>query len=65
MYIHINLCIHIYVYVYIGPNYLPAYAEGVRAGLAVVGRHVIGLNPLSLNHLNTVMDYSLRGMLDI
>mmetsp|Transcript_20421 Transcript_20421/g.19742 ORF Transcript_20421/g.19742 Transcript_20421/m.19742 type:complete len:396 (+) Transcript_20421:166-1353(+) len=45
----------------LGPNYLPAYAEGVRAGLAVVGKQVIGLNPMSLSHLNTVMDYSLRG----
>lgn len=45
----------------LGPNYLPAYAEGVRAGLSVVGKHVIGLNPMSLNHINTVMDYSLRG----
>jgi hypothetical protein len=26
-----------------------------------VGRHVLGLNPLSLNHVNTVMDKALRG----
>ena len=86
----------------LGPNYLPAYAEGVRAGewhllctlfnrlldwpqvsmfwcispsffsivifiyyyfsgLQVVGQHVIGLNPLHLNNLNTVMDRALRG----
>ena len=26
-----------------------------------MGRHVLGLNPLSLNHVNTVMDKALRG----
>lgn len=30
-------------------------------GLSVVGKHVIGLNPLQLNKLNTVMDTALRG----
>lgn len=44
-----------------GPNYLPAYAGGVRAGLQVVGKAVLGLNPLHLNHLNVVMDKSLKG----
>ena len=27
----------------------------------MVGKHVIGLNPLQLNKLNTVMDTALRG----
>ena len=31
------------------------------AGLSVVGKKVLGLNPLHLNNLNSVMDKSLRG----
>jgi L-alanine-DL-glutamate epimerase-like enolase superfamily enzyme len=45
----------------LGSNYLPAYAEGVRAGLQVVGRPLIGLNPLSLNNINSIMDRTLKG----
>jgi L-alanine-DL-glutamate epimerase-like enolase superfamily enzyme len=45
----------------LGSTYLPSYAKGVRAGLAEIGPHLIGQNPLALNQINRVMDSSLRG----
>src|SRR6266702_2416967 len=30
----------------LGPFYLPAYARGVRAGIAELGPHLLGENPL-------------------
>ncbi|MZR32266.1 cis-3-hydroxy-L-proline dehydratase [Sneathiella litorea] len=45
----------------LGSTYLPSYAKGVRAGLAEIGPHLIGQNPLALNEINRVMDSSLRG----
>lgn len=45
----------------LGSAYLPAYAAGVRAGLAEIGPKVIGLNPLSFDVLNRHMDAVLRG----
>ena len=45
----------------LGSTYLPSYAKGVRAGLAEIGPHLIGENPLALNEINRVMDSSLRG----
>ena len=45
----------------LGPSYLPAYAEGARAGIRVLGKHLIGQNPLYLNSLNVLMDRSLKG----
>ena len=32
----------------LGPFYLPAYAEGVRAGLRELGPHLIGFDPREL-----------------
>src|SRR5437764_2900041 len=32
----------------LGPFYLPAYAKGVRAGIAELGPHLLGENPLEL-----------------
>lgn len=45
----------------LGPFYLPAYAEGVRAGLRELGPHLIGFNPCELSKLNHRMDAALKG----
>ncbi|MEA3246481.1 MAG: mandelate racemase, partial [Gemmatimonadota bacterium] len=45
----------------LGPFYLPAYAEGVRAGLRELGPHLIGADPRQLAVLNRTMDAALKG----
>lgn len=45
----------------LGSAYLPAYAAGVRAGLAEIGPKMIGLDPTDLNIINWHMDAVLRG----
>ena len=45
----------------LGPFYLPAYANGVRAGIAELGPHLLGENPLQLQKLNRRMDAALKG----
>ncbi len=45
----------------LGPFYLPAYAAGVRAGLAELGPHLIGADPTQLAKLNRRMDAALLG----
>ncbi len=45
----------------LGPFYLPAYAEGVRAGLRELGPHLLGASPLELSKLNRLMDAALKG----
>jgi L-alanine-DL-glutamate epimerase-like enolase superfamily enzyme len=45
----------------LGPFYLAAYANGVRAGLAELGPHLLGANPLHLEQLNRRMDAALKG----
>jgi len=45
----------------LGPAYLPAYAQGVRVGLAELAPHLIGLDPRELMTLNTAMDAALKG----
>ncbi|HVR36819.1 MAG TPA: cis-3-hydroxy-L-proline dehydratase [Methylomirabilota bacterium] len=45
----------------LGPAYLPAYAGGVRAGLAELAPALIGENPLELERLNHRMDVLLKG----
>jgi len=45
----------------LGPFYLPAYAEGVRAGLRELGPHLLGLDPRELGKLNRAMDAALKG----
>ena len=45
----------------LGSAYLPAYAAGVRAGLAELGPKLIGCDPLALGELNRRMDSVLRG----
>jgi L-alanine-DL-glutamate epimerase-like enolase superfamily enzyme len=45
----------------LGPFYLPAYADGVRAGIRELGPHLIGEDPLELLKLNRRMDAALKG----
>lgn len=45
----------------LGPFYLPAYANGVRAGLLELGRHLIGEDPRQTHRINRVMDAALKG----
>jgi L-alanine-DL-glutamate epimerase-like enolase superfamily enzyme len=45
----------------LGPAYLPAYAAGVRAGIAEVGPHLIGADPRETVRLNRRMDAALKG----
>ena len=48
----------------LGPFYLPAYANGVRAGIKELGPHLIGENPLELGKLNRRMDAALKGLIE-
>lgn len=45
----------------LGPFYLPAYAEGVRAGLKELGPHLLGYDPRQLSVINHRMDAALKG----
>jgi L-alanine-DL-glutamate epimerase-like enolase superfamily enzyme len=45
----------------LGPFYLPAYAEGVRAGLRELAPHLLGFDPRQLQVLNHRMDAALKG----
>jgi L-alanine-DL-glutamate epimerase-like enolase superfamily enzyme len=45
----------------LGPTYLPAYAEGVRAGIAHIAPYLIGEVATSVTTLNLKMDSILRG----
>src|SRR5262245_25561931 len=45
----------------LGPFYLPAYADGVRAGIRELGPHLIGEDPRELLKLNRRMDAALKG----
>src|SRR3954466_12925496 len=45
----------------LGPFYLPAYANGVRAGIRELGPHLIGEDPRELGKLNRRMDAALKG----
>lgn len=45
----------------LGPFYLPAYADGVRAGIRELGPHLIGMDPRELGVLNHRMDAALKG----
>lgn len=45
----------------LGPAYLPAYAEGVRAGIAELGPQLIGRDPTALLPLNRFMESRLKG----
>src|SRR6185436_19706112 len=41
--------------------YLPAYADGVRAGIRELGPRLLGENPLEVQKLNSRMDAALKG----
>ena len=45
----------------LGPFYLPAYGEGVRAGMRELAPHLIGEDPRQLGRLNQLMDAALKG----
>merc|ERR1711872_204284 len=45
----------------LGPNYLPSYAAGVRAGIKELGPKILGQDPTQLSVLNAYMDYHLKG----
>jgi L-alanine-DL-glutamate epimerase-like enolase superfamily enzyme len=45
----------------LGPFYLPAYAAGVRSGVAELAPHLIGCDPTQLGPLNHRMDAALKG----
>jgi cis-L-3-hydroxyproline dehydratase len=45
----------------LGPAYLPAYAEGARAGIAVLAPQLIGADPRAVGEINEQMDLAMRG----
>ena len=45
----------------LGPFYLPAYADGVRAGIRELAPHLLGCDPTQLSALNRRMDAALKG----
>ena len=45
----------------LGPAYLPAYANGARAGIREIGPALVGQDPRELGRLNLLMDQTLRG----
>lgn len=45
----------------LGPAYLPAYAAGVRGGIAELAPHLLGADPTELGRLNLLMDAALKG----
>ena len=45
----------------LGSAYLPAYARGVRAGIAELAPALLGHDPTDLTALNRLMDATLRG----
>lgn len=45
----------------LGPFYLPAYAQGARAGIAEIGPHLLGEDPTEIGKLNRRMDAALQG----
>ncbi|MEO7456740.1 MAG: cis-3-hydroxy-L-proline dehydratase [Gemmatimonadaceae bacterium] len=45
----------------LGPVYLPAYANGARAGIAEIAPRLMGEDPTQLGALNRTMDYLLKG----
>ena len=45
----------------LGPFYLPAYAQGARAGITELGPHLLGEDPTQIMKLNRRMDAALQG----
>ncbi|NES07435.1 MAG: mandelate racemase/muconate lactonizing enzyme family protein [Okeania sp. SIO2F4] len=48
-----------------GISYLPAFAGGIKAGMAQLAPILIGANPLELENINHLMDLTLKGHLYI
>jgi len=44
-----------------GNAYLPAFAGGIRAGMAELAPRLLGENPLHIDHFNHLMDLELAG----
>lgn len=45
----------------LGPSYLPAYAAGVRTGIAELAPHLIGQDPTQVAAISHLMDRHLKG----
>ena len=45
----------------LGPAYLPAYAEGARAGIGEIAPSLLGLDPTQIGILSRKMDEALKG----
>ena len=45
----------------LGPTYLPAYAQGVRAGISQLAPSLIGEDPTQIECINDTMDALLKG----
>ena len=45
----------------LGPTYLPAYAQGLRKGIAQIAPYLVGSNPMHINTINEIMDANLKG----
>jgi len=45
----------------LGPSYLPAYAEGARAGMRLLAPDLLGTDPLAIDVMNHRMDGLLKG----
>ena len=44
-----------------GPAYLPAFAEGVRAGIGVVAEALLGADPTNIRRVRQILDAEIRG----
>ena len=45
----------------LGPSYMPSFADGARAGMAIIAPHLIGLDPREPEVVSYVMDMALKG----
>ena len=45
----------------LGPSYMPSFADGARAGMAIIAPNLIGLDPRQPEVLAHVMDVALKG----
>lgn len=45
----------------LGPSYMPAFAEGGRAGMALIAPALIGLDPREIDVVSQQMDAALKG----
>lgn len=45
----------------LGTTYLPAFTDGIRAALRLLGERIIGLDPTNLGGLNAALDGALLG----